>query len=267
MTVETPEKILETPGRVPGLTGPPQYATIEEERLHRKQRLAGALRLFAKFGYDEGVAGHITVRDPGNPEHFWVNPFGMYFGHIRVSDLVLVNQDGKVIQGDHAINGSAFAIHSRVHAARPDTVAAAHSHSIHGKAWSSLGRLLDPITQDACAFYQDHSLFDDYTGVVYDPTEGDRIAQALGSNKAVILRNHGLLTVGPCVEAAAWWFITMDRSCHAQLLAEASATQPVKIAHEHAVTAYSQVGNEMNGWYQFEPMWQMIAREQPELFD
>lgn len=267
MTVETPEKILETPGRVPGLTGPPQYETIEEERLHRKQRLAGALRLFAKFGYDEGVAGHITVRDPGNPEHFWVNPFGMYFGHIRVSDLVMVNQDGKVIYGDRPINGSAFAIHSRVHAARPDTVAAAHSHSIHGKAWSSLGRLLDPITQDACAFYQDHSLFDDYTGVVYDPSEGDRIAQSLGSAKAVILRNHGLLTVGSCVEAAAWWFITMDRSCHAQLLAEASLTKPVSIAHEHAVTAYSQVGNEMNGWYQFEPMWQMICREQPDLFD
>lgn len=266
MTTATPEAILETPGRVKGLTGRPPSASIEEERRYRQERLAGALRLFARFGYDEGVAGHITVRDPGNPEQFWVNPFGVYFGHIRVSNLILVDSSGEVIQGNHPVNRSAFAIHSRVHAARPDAVAAAHSHSMYGKAWSSLGRLLDPITQDACAFYQDHALFDDYTGVVYDTSEGDRIAEAIGPCKAVILRNHGLLTVGPSVEAAAWWFITMDRSCQAQLLAEA-AGKPVKIAHEHALTAYSQVGNEMNGWFQFEPMWQRISREEPDLFD
>ena len=98
-------------------------------------------------------------------------------------------------------------------------IAAAHAHSIYGKSWSSLGRLLDPITQDVCAFYEDHALFDDYTGVVLDLEEGKRIAHALGDSKAVILRNHGLLTVGHSVDEAAWWFITMERSCQAQLLA------------------------------------------------
>ena len=122
------------------------------------------------------------------------------------------------------MNRAAFAIHSQVHAARPDVIAAAHSHSIYGKAWSSLGRLLDPLTQDACAFYEDHALFDDYTGVVLDLEEGKRIAHALGDNKAVILRNHGLLTVGHSVDEAVWWFITMERSCQAQLLAEAAGT-------------------------------------------
>ena len=112
---------------------------------------------------------------------------------------------------------------------------------MYGKAWSSLGRLLDPITQDACAFYEDHALFDDYTGVVYETSEGDRIAQALGKSKAVILRNHGLLTVGQTIDEAVWWFITMDRSCQAQLLAEA-AGKPIKIAHEHAVTARESGG-------------------------
>ena len=109
------------------------------------------------------------------------------------------------------MNTAAFAIHSAVHAARPDVIAAAHSHSIYGKSWSSLGRLLDPLTQDACAFYDDHALFDDYTGVVLDPEEGKRIAHALGERKAVILRNHGLLTVGHSVDEAVWWFITMER--------------------------------------------------------
>ena len=101
----------------------------------------------------------------------------MNFKHIRVSDLILVNDDGEVVEGDRGVNAAAFAIHSQVHAARPDVVAAAHSHSIYGKSWSTLGRLLDPLTQDACAFYEDHALFDDYTGVVLDLEEGKRIAR------------------------------------------------------------------------------------------
>ncbi len=248
------------------LAGPPTFQTHEETRRYRKERLAAAFRLFARFGYDEGVAGHITVRDPERPGCFWVNPFGMYFGHIRVSDLILVNHQGEVVEGAAPVNGAAFAIHSRVHAARPDVVAAAHSHSLHGKAWSSLGRLLDPITQDACAFYEDHAVFDDYTGVVYETSEGDRIAQALGPRKAVILRNHGLLTVGKSVEEAVWWFITMDRSCHAQLLAEA-AGKPARISHEAALVARGQIGSELAGWFQFQPLWQWITREEPDLFE
>jgi ribulose-5-phosphate 4-epimerase/fuculose-1-phosphate aldolase len=86
-------------------------------------------------------------------------------------------------EGRYPINVAAFAIHSQVHATRPDVVAAAHAHSLHGKAWSSLGRLLDPITQDACAFFEDHALFADFTGVVYETSEGERIAKALGAKR------------------------------------------------------------------------------------
>ena len=178
----------------------PRSSHLEEERTHRKQRLAGAFRLFGAFGFSEGVAGHITARDPILTDHFWVNPFGMHFSLIRVSDLSLVNHHGEVVEGDYHVNRAAFAIHSQVHAARPDVVAAAHAHSIYGKSWSSLGRLLDPLTQDACAFYEEHGLFDDYTGVVYDTEEGRRIGEALGNKKAAILRNHGLMTVGQTVD-------------------------------------------------------------------
>ncbi len=258
-TAPTDVKIAKTPN-------PPVFATIAEERLHRKQRMASAFRLFAKFGFSEGVAGHITARDPEFPDHFWVNPFGMHFAHIRVSDLILVNERGEVVEGDKPVNEAAFAIHSRLHMARPDVVAAAHAHSLYGKTWSSLGRLLDPITQDACAFYEDHSLFDDYTGVVYDMSEGDRIAAALGHRKAVILQNHGILTVGQTVDEAAWFFITMDRSCQAQLMAEA-AGKPRPISHESAVVAQKQVGNARVGWFQYQPLWDLILREQPDLLD
>lgn len=255
----SPVKIAKTPE-------PPVFQTVAEERLHRKQRLASAFRLFAKFGFSEGVAGHITARDPELEDHFWVNPFGMHFAHIRVSDLVLVNEHGDVVKGDRPINEAAFAIHSRIHMARPDVVAAAHAHSFYGKTWSSLGRLLDPLTQDACAFYQDHGLFAEYTGVVYETSEGDRIAAALGNGKAAILQNHGLLTVGRTVDEAAWYFITMDRSCQSQMLAE-SVGKPIPIAHESALVAQQQVGNPRVGWFQYQPLWDLITREQPDLFD
>ncbi len=245
---------------------PPVFASPEEERLHRKQRLAAAFRLWARFGYDEGPAGHITARDPLRPDHFWVNPFGVHFSQISVSDLILVNHDGEVVEGDMPVNRAAFAIHSAIHAARPDVHAAAHCHSVHGKAFSALGRLLDPITQDACAFYQDHALFDDYTGVVLDVEEGKRIAYALAGNKAAILRNHGLLTVGRTVDAAVWWFIAMDRSCHAQLLADAAGTTR-PIDHDDAVLTHSQVGSEIAGWFSFQPMYDMIVAQEPDLLD
>ena len=97
----------------------PQFASVEEERLHRKQRLAAGFRLFGKFGFEEGVAGHITARDPEHLDHFWVNPFGMSFKHIKTSDLVRVNDRGEVVEGEGGVNTAAFAIHSAVHAARP----------------------------------------------------------------------------------------------------------------------------------------------------
>ena len=242
------------------------YETVEAERQHRKERLAAAYRLFARFGYDEGLAGHITARDPELADHFWVNPLGRHFSQIRVSDLILVNDKGEVVEGNALVNTAAFVIHSQVHAARPDVVAAAHSHSIHGRAWATLGRRLDPLTQDACAFYGDHEVFDGFGGVVLDTEEGKRIAHALGDRKAVILRNHGLLTVGHTVDEAAWWFIAMDRACQSQLLAEAAGT-PVPIGDGDAAHTARQVGSHTIGWFNFQPLYEMIVRRQPDLLE
>ncbi|GAA0331853.1 class II aldolase/adducin family protein [Streptomyces blastmyceticus] len=243
---------------------PPQHENVEDERRHRKERLAAALRLFGRFGFEEGVAGHITARDPEFTDCFWVNPFGMSFKHITVSDLIMVNHDGQVVEGRHHVNEAAFAIHSQIHRARPDVVAAAHSHSTYGRALSALRELLEPITQDVCPFYQDHALFDDYTGVVVDLEEGRRIATALGPHKAVILRNHGLLTVGDSVDAAAWWFITMERSCQVQLLAKA-AGKPVHIDAAHAEETRERLGSDLAAWINYQPLYQQITRSEPEL--
>ena len=242
----------------------PEFETPEEERRHRQERLATAFRIFGNFGFSEGVAGHITARDPEHRDCFWVNPFGMPFSHIRVSDLLLVDHSGEVIEGDYAVNQAAFAIHSGIHMAMPHVVAAAPSHSLYGKAFSSLGRLLDPITQDSCVFYENHVLFDDYTGVVLDPEEGKRIAYALGDVRAAILRNHGLLTVGHTVDEALWLFVSMERSCQAQLLAEAAGA-PTLIDHETAVATQRLIGNSAAGWFSAQPLIDRILREEPDL--
>jgi ribulose-5-phosphate 4-epimerase/fuculose-1-phosphate aldolase len=245
----------------------PVFDTLEEERDHRKQRLAGALRVFGKLGFSEGVAGHITVRDPIDTDHFWVNPFGMNFSQVRVSDLLLVNHDGEVVHGDRPVNKAAFIIHGAVHKARPDVIAAAHAHSIYGKAFSSLGKLLDPITQDACIFFEDHALVSDFGGrVVFESEGGAALAAGLGSHKAAIHQNHGLFTVGQSVEEAAFWFISMERSCQVQLLAEAAGTpkliDPDDARYTRDVTAFP-----LAGWFSFQPFWDAIVESDPELFD
>ena len=177
-----------------------------------------------------------------------------------------MNDRGEVVDGNWPLNTAAFVIHSQIHAARPDVVSAAHAHSVHGKAWSSLRRPLDPLTQDACAFYGDHVVFDDYTGAVLDLEEGKRIAHALGGCKAAILSNHGLLTVGHTVDEAAWWFITMERTCQAQLLAEAAGT-PVLIDPDVAAEDRRPGRRAPAGWRQFQPLYDWIVAEQPDLLD
>lgn len=243
---------------------PPMHESVDEERRHRKERLAGALRLFGRAGFEDGVSGHITARDPEFSDCFWVNPFGMPFKHVTVSDLVLANQDGQVVQGRYHVNQAAFTVHAVVHAARPDVVAVAHCHSTHGRALASLGEVPDPITQESCAFYEDTALYDAYTGVTVDAEEGRRIASVLGSNKALVLRNHGLLTVGDSVDAAAWWFMSMERSCQVQLTAEA-AGRPVLIEHRQAVATREQLGGDLVAWINYQPLWQDISRSEPDL--
>ena len=141
--------------QMPKFPSPPKFEDKYEEREYLKGRLAAAFRIFGKFGFDEGVAGHITLRDPVDPTTFWVNPFGVAFSLIKVSDLIQVDHKGQVIAGGPVklLNTAAFMIHSAIHEARPDVLCAAHSHSIYGRSFCALGRTLDIITQDACSFH------------------------------------------------------------------------------------------------------------------
>lgn len=118
---------VKNPPGIEKMVNYPQFANVEEERYYRKKMLAAAYRIFGKLGFSEGVAGHITCRDPEHPDCFWVNPFGLSFKHLKMSDLVLVNEAGEIVGGKPAaLNKAAFTIHSAIHKARPDVVAALH---------------------------------------------------------------------------------------------------------------------------------------------
>ena len=185
-----------------------------------------------------------------------LNPLSQHFSQIRVSDLILVNENGEVVIGEEPINAAAFAIHSEIHKARPDVHAACHAHSVYGKAFSVFGRELDMMTQDSLRFYKSHSVYTQFGGTVLDREEGKRIAKALGGGKAVILQNHGLLTVGQSVDEAAFWFISLVKTCHAQLLADAASAgsgyMKILIDDAEAAFSYDQVGKPEKGWLAFQ---------------
>ncbi|KAI8943277.1 hypothetical protein NX059_001297 [Plenodomus lindquistii] len=254
-----------TTGRDLNIRSYPRFATLEEERLYRKQHLAAAYRVFAARGFDEGVAGHISVRDPILHDHFWLNPLSTHFSCIRVRDLILVNEAGEVVEGNEPINAAAFAIHSAVHKARPDVVAACHAHSVFGKAWSAFGRPLSMYTQDSVRFFKDHGVYKQFGGVVLASEEGERIAEALGSGKAAILQNHGILTVGQSVDEAAFWFLSLDKSCQAQLLIDAASAgngfKPVAIPDKEAAETFSNVGTPEKGWLAFQGYYDEVLKK------
>ena len=184
--------------------------------------MAAAFRHWSRSGYVDGIAGHISVRDPEHPSAFWTNPLGVHFGLLKASDMILVDLDGRVIGGNRTRcpNAAGFLIHAAVHRARPDVHAVCHAHTIHGKAWSCFARPLEMLTQDTCKFYNAHSVYNSYGGVVLAAEEGERIAEALGSGKGCILMNQR-------VDEAAFLFGSMERSCQVQLLAEAAASNGI----------------------------------------
>lgn len=245
------------------IPAPPVFTDKYEERTYLKGRLALAFRIFGKLGFDEGVAGHITLRDPVKPDHFWVNPLGRAFSFMKASDLILVNGDGEVVDGgsNRLLNKAAYMIHHAIHTARPDVHCAAHSHSIYGRSFCTLGRPIDMLTQDSCAFYEDIGVYRQFKGAVLAKEEGENIAANLGAKKACLLQNHGLLTCAPTVEAAVFWFVSLERCCHVQLMAEASATRPIPIDEENAKFTYQSVGGDGVGWFSAQPMFDVMAKD------
>lgn len=228
------------------LTGIPNFTSQEGKRRWQLEHMAGAFRIFGRHGYAEGMAGHISVRDPILPNAFWINPLGVHFSLLRASDMMLLDMDtGEVLIGGatgRPANATGYLIHRAVHMARPDVHAVCHAHPPHGRAWSSFARPLEMLNQDVCNLFGAQAVYAEYGGLAVGGDEGMKIAKALGQNKACILMNHGLLTVGTTVDEAAYLFRLMENSCQVQLLAEAAAANGLQkkiISDEEALNNFN----------------------------
>jgi ribulose-5-phosphate 4-epimerase/fuculose-1-phosphate aldolase len=247
----------------------PAFATHAEERRYRKERLAAACRAFALQGFDYGFAGHLTFRDPEFPELYWTNPMCVHFGNVKVSNLILVDHAGKVVEGEYAVNRAGFVLHAAVHEAHPEIVAMCHAHTLYGTAYAALGRELAPITQDAAAFFEDHRVIRSESGqVAVEERAGLTVADHFKGVKAVIHQNHGLFTCSRHgIESAAFWFIALERCCHQQLLVDASGHKPVLVPEQRSRYSREHVGSDYIGWLHFQTLYDQLLRTQPDLLD
>lgn len=205
----------------------------DELRATRKREVALGYRVFAALGWGDTGDGHISARDPARPDCFWVLDVDVPFAEAAPEALVLVGPDGQLCTQGRGTNWPAYYIHGPILAARPDIAGAAHTHTPFGTPFAAEARLFEPITQEACVFVDDHALFDDEEVQVQSVECGQRIAAALGRNRGLVLRNHGLLTVGATVKEALAWFVTMERVAEAHLKTRA----PQPISHNAAVFA------------------------------
>jgi ribulose-5-phosphate 4-epimerase/fuculose-1-phosphate aldolase len=191
----------------------------EEIRVDRKRQVALGYRLLASQRWGDLGDGHISARDPERTDSFWLLRYGVSYHEAKVSDLVLLGPDGELLEGEGVTNQAAYYIHHPILQARPEAVSACHVHTGWGTPFSAEARPIEPISQESCIFFEDHAIFDDEEVQVQSVEAGARIATALGSNRAIILRNHGLLTVGERVDEAVGSFVHMERVAEAHMKA------------------------------------------------
>jgi len=203
---------------------------VSAEEWQTRVDLAAAYRLVAHYGWDDLVFTHISARVPGADHHFLINPYGMMFEEITASSLVKVDLEGKIVMpSPYQINPAGFTIHSAVHAAREDALCVIHLHTDYGIAVSAQQDGLLPISQQAL-FALSSLAYHDYEGLALNEEEKPRLVSDLGNKTFLILRNHGLLTVGESVPDAFLAMFLLERACKIQILAQAGGAKLVPVS-------------------------------------
>jgi len=198
---------------------PPMKDRVGAEEWKIRVDLAAAYRLVAYYGWDDLIFTHLSARIPGPEHHFLLNPYNLMFEEVTASSLVKVDVDGNPVEPSPFItNPAGFTIHSAIHMAREDAHAVMHLHTPHGQAVSAHDEGLMPLTQTAMLI-RDEVAYHDYEGVAVDLDERERIVADLGAKDAMLLRNHGTLTVGENVGEAFIKMYFLERACQAQILA------------------------------------------------
>src|SRR5260221_4701276 len=211
------------------MTDFPKTSTVRDqvsaEEWQARVDLAAAYRLVALYGWDDLIFTHISARVPGAEHHFLLNPYGMMFDEVTASSLVKVDLDGsKVMDSPYQVNPAGFTIHSAVHAARADALVVMHLHTDYCIAVSAQKNGLLPISQQAM-FALSSLAYHDYEGLALNEAEKPRLVQDLGTKNYLMLRNHGLLTVGSSVAEAFLSMFILERACKIQILAQSGGTE------------------------------------------
>lgn len=203
--------------------------TVSEEEWQTRVDLAACYRIIAMHGWDDLVFTHISARVPGPDEHFLINPYGMLFEEITASNLVKVDHEGaKVVDSPYPVNPAGFVIHSAVHEARPDVGCVLHTHTRAGVAVSAQADGLLPLSQISLIAYATLG-YHDYDGIALNDDEKPRLVADLGDNLALILRNHGLLTVGEKISDAFLMMYALETACQTQIMAQSSGGDLVQV--------------------------------------
>ena len=203
--------------------------TMSDEERQLRVDLAACYRLIAMYGWDDLVFTHVSARIPGSDEHFLINAYGMMFEEITASSLIRVDADGnKVSESEYPVNPAGFVIHSAVHEARPDVTCVLHTHTRAGVALSAQKEGLLPLSQTSLFPYASLG-YHDYEGVALNDDEKPRLVADLGSKTCLILRNHGLLTVGPTIADAFLMMYVLETACQIQLMAQSTGNELVSV--------------------------------------
>src|SRR2546422_4501528 len=205
---------------------------VSEPEWQARVDLAAAYRLVALYGWDDLIFTHFSARVPGPEHHFLINPYGMMFEEITASSLVKINLQGEIVTPSlYLINPAGFTIHSAVHAAREDALCVMHLHTDYGIAVSAQKSGLLPISQQAM-FALSSLAYHEYEGLALDEEEKPRLVADLGDKKFMILRNHGLLTLGRTASEAFLGMFLLERACKIQILAQSEGGELVKIPND-----------------------------------
>ena len=200
-------------------TATARVETIEpvQSEAELRVQLAAAYRLVEHFGWNESIYGHLTVRVPGPERHFLINPYGLRYGEVTASNLVKITLDGEIVgESEWSVNAAGYAIHGAIHKAAPDAHCVMHTHSPAGMAVAALECGLLPISMDATLFHGTVG-YHEYEGAVVSEDEKARLVRDLGQNRALILRNHGLVTVGRTIPEAFLYLHKLETACKTQV--------------------------------------------------
>jgi ribulose-5-phosphate 4-epimerase/fuculose-1-phosphate aldolase len=223
---------------VDSVTGPRTSVDRNTEECRAlKRTLAAAFRIIARRKMDDGIAGHISCRVPGTHDQFWVNPLGLFFEEVTADDLLVIDFDGKILEGDRPYNQAAFAIHATLHAERHDIQAICHTHPPKGTAFAALGRQIKIVDQTACSFYEDHALVREYDGVVASKDQAMSMARGLEGKRVAVLQNHGLITLGTSIEQATIDMVDLERTCELNLALLSRWEEIIEVDREAALAS------------------------------